>query len=348
MTTMPTKVERYLAIRMCFLSYFSSGEAVDIHAWFSQFSLDVLLSTVFGFESDIQTNPDDKFFKEAKKVMKHHRLSSYLRTVPFVSWLNALPINKPIFYLIDFASEMVCKRRQQGLVGRKDLLHAMLTAHEENTATGISKLTNDEIIAQAVVFLLAGFETTNSTLTSIVYNLVLNPDIQEKLYSEITATMAANPGMPLYDLIHNIEYLQCVINEAQRLFPPAYMPHRECSQSCNINGLKIPAGMEVFCATYALHHDPEAWPDPEKFDPERFCSPAKDTRHPYQFIPFGAGPRKCIGMRLSMVETKIVLVKTLLSFKFVRCPETQVPMALSAGATLQPRDGLFVRVESRK
>ena len=332
---------------MCFLSYFSSGKAVDIHSWFSQFTLDVILSTVFGFESDVQTNPDDKFFKEAKNVFKHHRLFNFLRTVPFVSLLNYLPINKR-FYPIDIASEIVCKRRQQGLVGRKDLLHAMFTAQEENTATGISKLTNDEIIAQAVVFLLAGFETTNSTLTSIVYNLVLNPDIQEKLYSEITATMAANPGMPLYDLIHNIEYLQCVINEAQRLIPPGYMPLRECSQSCNINGLKIPAGMEVIFAIYALHHDPEAWSDPEKFDPERFCSPAKDTRHPYQFIPFGAGPRNCIGMRLALVEMKIILVKTLLSFKFVRCPETQVPMALIAGATLHPRDGLFVRVESRE
>ena len=106
--------------------------------------------------------------------------------------------------------------------------------------------------------------------------------------------------------------------------------------------------MDVIVPIYALHHDPEAWPDPEVYDPERFRGPAKDTRHPFQFLPFGAGPRNCIGMKYVMMEMKVALVRILRKFKFVRSPETQVPLVLSSAVTLAPRDGIYLRVKRVK
>ena len=96
---------------------------------------------------------------------------------------------------------------------------------------------------------------------------------------------------------------------------------------------------------YFLHRDPDVWPNPEKFDPERFRSPAKDCRHPYQFLPFGLGPRSCIGMRFALMEIKIALVKFLMKYKFVRSPETQVPLEILAGVTLIPKYGVHVGIE---
>ena len=97
---------------------------------------------------------------------------------------------------------------------------------------------------------------------------------------------------------------------------------------------------------YALHHDPDAWQDPETFDPERFRGPSKDAIHAFQFLPFGAGPRNGIGMRFALMEIKIALVKLLLRYKFVQSPETQVPLILHPGGTLSVRDGVRVRVET--
>ena len=92
--------------------------------------------------------------------------------------------------------------------------------------------------------------------------------------------------------------------------------------------------------------DPDVWEDPEKFDPERFRGPVKDTRHAFQFLPFGAGPRNCIGMRFALMEVKMALVKILMKFKFVASPETQVPLKIRAGLTLSAKDGVLVRVRS--
>lgn len=97
---------------------------------------------------------------------------------------------------------------------------------------------------------------------------------------------------------------------------------------------------------YVLHHDPDAWQNPENFDPERFLGPAKDARHAFQFLPFGAGPRNCIGMRFALMEVKVALVRILMKFKFMASPETQVPLEIREGITLSAKDGVLIRVQS--
>lgn len=94
--------------------------------------------------------------------------------------------------------------------------------------------------------------------------------------------------------------------------------------------------------TFAIHHDPEAWPNPEKFDPDRFREKNEGTRHSYQFLPFGAGPRNCIAMRFALMEIKIALAKVLMKYRFVQSPETQVPLALHTWVMLSPRNGIFL------
>ncbi|KAL9967761.1 hypothetical protein ACROYT_G026053 [Oculina patagonica] len=223
----------------------------------------------------------------------------------------------------------------------------MMTANEETTVEGVSRLSDEEIVAQAVVFLLAGYETSSNTLAFTTYFLALNPDVQDKLRAEIKEAMESNARKkPLFEVAQNMEYLDCVIKESQRLCPPGALTNRVCSEDFDLNVIHIPAGTEVVVAIYALHHDPDAWQDPEKFDPERFRGPSKDTRHVFQFIPFGAGPRNCIGMRFALMEIKIALVRILMKYKLVASPETQVPLKINAGLTLSAKDGVLVRVQS--
>ena len=163
-----------------------------MNEWFNRMSLEVILSTAFGIHSDVQTNHDSKMLDKTKSFFK--------RPMPFLQFLLSLPFTGAITkilalvsggpgYFIDTASKIIHMRREQaekGIVGRKDLIHLMLTAHKESGSEGKgSKPTDDEIVAQMVFFLLAGQETSANTLTYTTYLLAMHPDIQEKLRSEI-------------------------------------------------------------------------------------------------------------------------------------------------------------------
>ena len=318
--------------------------------WFSKLTLEVILSTAFGVEANVQLGENTEVLEKAKTLFQIPFFVRQIARLPFgkslFQLLSCLRGNQPTYFQT-VVEEIIKTRRQQGLTGRKDLLHLMMTANEETTVEGVSKLSDDEIVAQSIVFLLAGYETSSNTLSFTLYFLAVNPDIQDKLRTEIKEAMESNARKKsLFEVAQNIEYLDCVIKESQRLCPPGALTNRVCSEDCEVNGIHISAGTEVVIAIYALHHDPDAWQDPEKFDPERFRGPSKDTRHAFQFLPFGAGPRNCIGMRFALMEIKITLLRILMKYKFVASPETQVPLEINAGLTLSAKDGVLVRVQS--
>ena len=318
--------------------------------WFSKLTLEVILSTAFGVDANIQTGENTETLEKAKALFEVPFVVRLIARLPFGKLLLEIMTvirGNPATYLGDVVKEIIKSRRQQGLTGRKDLLHLMMTANEETTAKGVSKLSDEEIVAQSIIFLLAGYETSSNTLSFFLYHLALNPDVQDKLRTEIKEAVESNAKRKsLHELAQNMEYLDCVIKESQRLCPAAPQVNRECCKDYDINGIHIPAGTEIVIPIYVLHHDPDAWQDPEKFDPERFRGPAKDARHAFQFLPFGAGPRNCIGMRFAMMEVKIALVRILMKYKFVASPETQVPLEIREGITLSAKDGVLIRVQS--
>ena len=155
-------------------------------------TLDVMLSTAFGVQSDVQTNHDSKMLNKTKSLFQRHlHFLRFLLSLPFAGAITKImaSVSGGPGYFIDTASEIIHTRREQaekGIVGRKDLIHLMLTAHEETGPEGKgSKLSDDEIVAQSVIFLLTGKETSANTLTYTTYLLAMHPDIQEKLPSEI-------------------------------------------------------------------------------------------------------------------------------------------------------------------
>ena len=318
--------------------------------WFSKLTLEVILSTAFGLEAEVQNGKDNELLTEGKKFFSTPQIIRQISRLPFgpalFRFLAMLRRRRPEYFQ-EVATEILKARRQQGFSGRKDLLDLMMHATDETTTEGVSRLSDEEVVAQSVVFLLAGYETSSNTLAFTLYYLVVNPEMQEKLRTQIREALETNAKKGcLYDIVKNIHYLDCVIKESQRLCPPAVHVNRECHEEFVLSGIHIPAGTEVVIPIYALHHDPDAWEDPDKFDPERFRGARKDTHHPFQFLPFGGGPRNCIGMRFALLEIKIALVKILSKYKFVRSAKTQVPLMLHAGGALSAKDGVLVRVES--
>ncbi|CAI5664810.1 unnamed protein product [Oreochromis niloticus] len=207
-------------------------------------------------------------------------------------------------------------------------------------------MTEDEIVGQAFVFLLAGYETSSNTLAFTCYLLALHPERQLKVQKEVDDFYTRHES-PDYTNVQELKYLDMVICEALRLYPPGFRFAREVDHDCVVNGQFLPKGITVEIPAGFLHYDPEHWPEPEKFIPERFTPEAKASRHPFVYLPFGAGPRNCVGMRLAQLEIKMALVRLFHSFSIVACSETKVPLELKSSSTLGPKNGIFVKITRR-
>ncbi|KAK7070405.1 hypothetical protein SK128_013372 [Halocaridina rubra] len=212
-------------------------------------------------------------------------------------------------------------------------------------------LSDEEIIANAWVFLLAGFETTANSLTSTAYLLALNPLVQEKLFQELREDIEDETEELTYDTVHNLPYLDQVFSEALRIFPPVVtFVTRETHKEYQLGKYRIPKETNIMIPIWQIHHDPELWPDP-KFDPDRFSSDVKATesRHPMSYIPFGAGPRACVGIRFAQLEAKLTLARLLRNFRLETCSETPIPMEFEIPTvTLIPAKGVMLRAVPRE
>ncbi|XP_050826012.1 thromboxane-A synthase isoform X3 [Serinus canaria] len=153
--------------------------------------------------------------------------------------------------------------------------------------------------------------------------------------------------VPDYQNVQELPYLDMVIAETLRMYPPAFRFTREAAKDTVVLGQHIPAGAVIEIAVGHLHHNPEFWPEPEKFIPERFTEEAKKEQHPFAYLPFGAGPRGCLGMKMGLLETKMTLLRILQKFKFKTSPETEIPLQLKSKATLGPKNGVYIMLESR-
>lgn len=206
-------------------------------------------------------------------------------------------------------------------------------------------LTDDHILGQAFLFFVAGYETTSNTLGFVSYLLATNPVCQTRLREEIMGFYRQHKE-PDYDNIQQLTYLDMVISETLRLYPPGLRFGREALRDCVVKGVRIPAKTHVEVPVGVLHRDPLYWPEPDRFIPERFTAEEKAARHPFVYLPFGAGPRNCIGMRLALLETKVALVRLLHRFTFHMTPDTQVPLQLKSFTTLSPKDAIMLRISA--
>ncbi|XP_054156812.1 cytochrome P450 3A9-like [Oppia nitens] len=207
------------------------------------------------------------------------------------------------------------------------------------------QLTDDEIKANCVVFYEAGYETTSTALGFVAHILVNNQDIQDRVRQEVRKLYETD-GRLDYNTVSKLEYMECVINETMRLYPPLIsFVARETNADYPIGtNITIPKGTAVQFATYYMHHDPDYWPEPEKFDPERFSS-GDSRRHPYSWQPFGSGPRNCVGIRLAYFEIKLCLAKLLFNYRLEPGPRTELGniTVKTRIISMNPKNGVFLK-----
>ncbi|XP_054166760.1 cytochrome P450 3A14-like [Oppia nitens] len=209
-------------------------------------------------------------------------------------------------------------------------------------------LTELEIMAQGWIFFVAGYETTATTLTFCSYELALNPKVQDRLYEEIETAVDAN-GEISYDKLSKLPFLDSVLSETLRLYPPVLRLDRRVVTDYKLGdtGIQLFAGQEVEIPVYAIHHSDEFYPNAHQFDPDRFMPENRHKIIPYTYLPFGAGPRNCIGMRFALMEAKLGLAHIIRRFRFFKSPQTAVPLEFKPVTRLCAAKQVVVGIEMR-
>ncbi|XP_031353175.1 cytochrome P450 9e2-like [Photinus pyralis] len=357
---------------------------VEMKDLFTRFTNDAIASTAFGFKCDSLTNQTNEFYTMGKKATTFggSRLlaMSFLGMFPFLQRIIKFDIfpNSVSKFFRRVIKEAIDKRENEGLV-RHDMLHLLLEARKgvsvqeepELEDTGFAtvqeskihhgkstnlKLTDEDITAQALIFFFGGFETSATLLSFMAYELALNPDIQERLQAEIDDTLHECNGKLTYNALQYMKYMDMVVSETLRQWPPGFQLDRRCVRDYVIEPEKphekpvtIEKGMMIIIPAVGIHRDPQHFENPTKFDPERFNDENKVKIKPYSYLPFGSGPRNCIASRFALLETKTLMFHILAKFSMVVIDKTQIPLKLDkARLSLVAQDGIWLGLQPRK
>jgi cytochrome P450 family 9 len=301
----------------------------DMKELFSRFTIDVVATSAFGIEVNSFEDKENLFFTLGKEMLNFKSATSAFKLMGFflAPWLlRLLDISLLDPKVSEYFTEVIRKNfysREQNKIVRNDVIHLLMQlkkgqlerpAEEKPNDAGFAtveeselgkqlvnrKWSETELIAQCFVFFLAGFSTTSELLSFLSYELALNPEIQQRLYEEILDMNGKLNGDALtYEGVQKMKYLDMVISEGLRKWPPALVTERMCTRDCSLQfdgkSVEIKKGINIWIPIYALHHDEKYFPMPEKFDPERFSDQNKGGINLGAYLPFGIGPRNCIG-----------------------------------------------------
>jgi len=262
-----------------------------------------------------------------------------LKTLAYISpglWMFSSRLPRPGYaaglrQMDDYLYRIIRLRRQH--IGQADDLLGLLIS---------DPAMDDGLIRdQLLTMLIAGHDTSTALLSWALYLLGQHPTILRQLQDEIIATCGQHP--PTLEQLHQLRLLDQIIDESLRLYPPIHLGSRRAAVDLTFNGHTIPAGTRVLYSIYLTHRTHPHWDDPHQFRPQRFA-PDAPKPPPYAFLPFGGGPRNCIGAAYAQIEAKVVLARILQQVDLTLLPR---PVHAHMGATLEPRPGVFMNIRRR-
>lgn len=332
------------------------NEPVEIRDLTAKFTTDVIGTCAFGIDTKALASEESEFRKMGRKIFKFDfvqmlRFRCRQFAPRFYNFLgHFLPHTEVATFFIRLTMDTLEYRRKNNIV-RNDFINTLLEIQNHPDKLGIGELTEGFIAAQAFVFFVAGFETSSTTMSNALYELAIHQEIQDKLREEIKETDAKNNGDLRYETIKEMKYLDCIFRETLRKYPPVTLLMRKSHSEYKFanSEVSIPAKTMIWIPIYGIQHDPDYFPDPEKFDPERFTEENMAARHPMHFLSFGDGPRNCIGARFAVYQTKIGLIKILRNYKVDVCEKTVIPYKVEPKSfLLSPKGGIHLKISKIK
>ena len=308
------------------------GGRVDLSEAGTSYALDVLGRSVFG--SDVESTAP--VLRATVPVLNEYAARRILSPLRLPAWVPS-PANRraerarrALWGQVD---SLIAQRRSDPRAGGEDLLTLLLAARDPEDG---SVLDDDAVRDQALILLLAGHETTGATMALTLHLLGHHPDVQQRVRDEVAAVVGDRPvGI---DHLPHLTFTAQVLDETMRLYPPGHTLVRHAHRATTLDGQTVPEGHLVAVSVWGVHHNPDIWPGPDRFDPDRFGSEVPRYAH----LPFGGGPRGCIGQHMATAELLVAVATLVRSFRLKSEVEE---VELDVGLSLRPRGALPCRIE---
>ena len=320
----------------------AAGVPLDIDAEMMQLSLEIVGKALFSLDLS----------QSAGELTR-----AVLTTLDYVVYRASTPIAAPLWWptrrngrflaarrlLNNVIAEMVQNRRAQLAAGQQppdDLLTMLLEARDPESGDGMS---DTQIRDEIITLLIAGHETVASGLTWSYYLLAQRPDIVDRLQAELDGVLdGRSPAMTDLPQLH---LTRAIFDETLRLYPPAWIITRRAIAADRLGSGEIPANGLILISPYVIHRHPDFWPEPEQFNPDRFLPGADDGRPRFAYIPFGGGPRLCIGDQFALTEAQLIIAEVARRGRLELLPDQKVVM--EPLVTLRPQHGLWMTWQKR-
>jgi cytochrome P450 len=312
-----------------------NGEPIDVAAEMNALTLTIVGETLFGRDLSGDAAEAGRALRVALEVTAHRTMSYMVPPIWFPTARNRA-FRRAVRTLDSLVFEIIDARRRAHDPGA-DLLGMLMSARDEETGEGMSR---SQLRDEVMTFLLAGHETTAVALAWTWYLLARHPDVAERARDEVLGVLGDRT--PVLEDLPRIPMARMVVEEAMRLYPPVWGIGRQSIGPDEIGGYDIPAGAIVNLSPWVTHRHPAFWPDPERFDPERFRPGVERTRPRFAYFPFSGGPRLCIGETFALVEAQLIVAMMLQRHGLTLVDTT--PVVLEPTLTLRPRGGLRMRV----
>ena len=321
-------------------SQWHDGQILDIWPYMVRLTLSIVGKTLF--DADVESE-SDRVGRAMNAAVSRYRAYK----LPMAKLLERMPLPSMIRFhkgkerLRRVVFDLIDERRRNGR-DHGDLLSMLLLAEDEED--GRRRMTAEEIWDEALTFFIAGYDTIATAMMWTWYLLSQHPEVEARLHAEVDEVLAAG-GPARFDDLSRLTYTEKVLSESMRIYPPTWRLVRRAIRDFPVGDHVIPAGGLVVVCQYAMHRSTRYYPEPEKFDPERFTSEAKAARPRFSYFPFGGGPRHCMGEPFAMLEGVILLASIARRWRMRLVAGHNVE--LRAEHLLRAKDGMMMKLEKR-
>ncbi|XP_047740628.1 cytochrome P450 4c3-like, partial [Hyalella azteca] len=348
------------------LQYNVGDKPFNVYPSVTLFTLDVIMETAMGNDINVQNDEESDYVKAVVGI------AELIQTRQFSPWLHSdlifklSGLEKKQRRYIDTLHAMSLgairtrrieynKIKKQGagnsaqepqIIGAKKRL-AFLDLLLEASESSDARLTDEDLREEVDTFMFEGHDTTAAALSFTIYLLGRHPQIQARVVQELNDVLGEGDVTITTDALRDLKLLEACIKEALRIFPSVPFVGRKLLKPATLNGYELPAGTNVIAMIYCIHRDPEQFPNPEEFNPDRFLGDEVTKRHPYSYVPFSAGPRNCIGQKFALMEEKVMMAHFLRTYE-VTAKQSFQELGLLGELILRPDHGVMVTLQRRK
>lgn len=328
-------------------------------------TLDIICETAMGTEINAQSKANSDYVKAVHKISKltveKNRKPLFRSDFIYDIFGEGKELKANLKIVHDFTKKVIadrCKdfnKRQLDKLLKKDEVEIQATTRTRmafldlllHISDGLTKLSVEDIQEEVDTFMFEGHDTTAAGIAYTAYLVASDPAIQARIQEELDNVLGPHKRDITVEDIRELKYLECCIKEAMRIFPPVPAYSRQLVEDLVVDGLTMPKGTMVQVFAIFLHHDPRIFPDPEKFDPDRFLLENSKHRNPYSYVPFSAGPRNCIGQKFALMEEKVILAHLFRALTLT-ATQTREELCNTSELVLKPEKGILLEAKIRQ